>query len=147
MEDGPKRRAPEVRLSERLLGWLDANLPAVPPDCPERRLLEYVGSQLAERHGLQPLGARRLGNLDDATEEMLARLDEIGAEPMLPLTAEQWRVFAAGLPFSQDEIAASSAQAVREWLPNADGRPLVVIATLMHACGVVKGALVESWRR
>lgn len=141
------RRAGEVRFVERLLGWLDANLPALPPGTPERRLLEWVAAELAARHGLPSIRSPRIATLDDASEEMLARLAEIGAAPMEPLTSEQWQTFGAGLPFTQDEIAESSARAAREWLPNANGRPKVVIASVMHSCGIVKGALVESWRR
>ena len=141
------RSASEVRFVERLLGWLDANLPALPHDAPERRLLESVAGDLAERHGLPPLRSPRIATLDDASAELLARLAEVGADPMAPLTPEQWAIVGAGIALDIDEIADESARTVEAWLPNANGRPKVVLASIMHGCGVVKGALVQSWRR
>lgn len=139
-------RSMEVRLVERFLGWADANLPTAPRDSRSRQILESVAADLAERHGL-PLRSPRIATLDDASAELLARLTEVGADPMAPLTSEQWRIVGAGIDLGIDEIADESARTVEAWLPNANGRSKVVLASIMHGCGVVKGALVQSWRR
>lgn len=140
-------RLTRTRFVEGLLGWLDANVPALPPDAPERRLMEYIGGALAERHGLPPLGSRRRVTLRDAKRELAERLRESGAEPWEPLTPEQWATYGAGMPFGYDELADLSAEITREAMPRADGRPKIVIGSGMHFCGAMLGALAQSWRR
>jgi hypothetical protein len=138
--------ASEARLVASFLRWLDLHLPTVEPDSPSARLLRGIGDDLAAHYRMPRDGARS-GDLDQAQEEVIARLRDAGAELWVPPSAEQWRTFGAGLPFTQDELADCSARSVAEFLPNANGRPKVVIAQGMHSCGVIKGALVQSWRR
>jgi hypothetical protein len=145
MERG-NRAAGEARLVVSFLAWLDLHLPTVEPDSPSARLLRRIGDDLAALHRIPRDGTQR-GSLDHAQEEVLARLDDAGAELWVPPTPEQWRTFGAGMPFTQDELADAAAHSVAEFLPNANGRPKIVIAQAMHACGVIKGALVQSWRR
>jgi hypothetical protein len=138
--------AGEARLVASFLRWLDLHLPTAEQDSPTARLLRGIGDDLAAHHRM-PSDAVPNGDLDQAQAEVLARLDDAGAELWVPPTPEQWRVFGAGMPFTQDELADCSARSVAEFMPNANGRPKVVIAQAMHACGIIKGALVQSWRR
>jgi hypothetical protein len=137
----------EIRFCERFIGWLDANLAALPEDSPVRLIAEECGTALARRCGLPGLGTRPLGSLADATTELEARLAEVGAQPMEPLTPEQFRVVAAGIPIDLDELRSGGDDCAARWLASTDGRGVEAIALAFHSAGVLKGALVQSWRR
>jgi hypothetical protein len=139
--------AAEVRFAERFIGWLDANLPALPEDSTIRMTAETCGNALARLCGLPDLGGRPLGTLTDATTELEARLEDAGAAPMVPLTPEQWRIVGAGIPLSLDELRDSADECAERWLAATDGHSAEAIALAFHSAGVLKGALVQSWRR
>jgi hypothetical protein len=139
--------AAEVRFAERFVGWLDANLPALPEDSTVRTTAEACGSALARLCGLPALGGRPLGTLDDATTEIEARLEEAGAALMVRLTPEQWEIVGAGIPVDLDDLRNGAASCVARWLSSTDGYSVEEIAIAFHSAGVLKGALVQSWRR
>jgi hypothetical protein len=136
----------DLAFAARLLLFLEPQLDTISPAL--QRPVRVLADLLASRFGLAKLDGNMPGaSLHDASVEMYARLAEINVAPFAPMTPDEWESFGVGLPFTHDELMDASSRTAADHVPLDDDRPRRAIAATMHACGAIKGALVESWRR
>jgi hypothetical protein len=138
------------RLAERTVGFLVAYLSGdgdAEASSRLRRRLRALAEDLIEDYSLPPFDATPPATLADASDELLDRCQRAGVGIMQPFGAEAEKIVLEGLPFSLDEIIEEAARSANEFLPMANGRPRLHVATMFGACGVIKGAIAAKWQR
>jgi hypothetical protein len=96
--------------------------------------------------GVTAAGQAR-GTLLDAKLEFDARIEELGIPHYArTVTPEQYRQLANGISITQEQLATVTPHSVGRHIRAAEALPLERVAAGQWACGVLVGALAESWR-
>lgn len=105
-------------------------------------LLNRYGAQYGMTLASYAGGPR--GTLLDAKVELEERFEELGLNAFAPMSDEEFRIYAEGTAIRREELETVSPQVAGRHIRMNVDHP--TMASGIYACGVVAGALTQSWR-
>jgi hypothetical protein len=141
--DAHTRAAFIARLIRAALPVMD-DLPEGPL---KREFIAFIRRHGTE-HGITLTGyTQPKATLLDAKLEVDARIDELGLGSYAEtLTTTQYRELTNGTSIVREQLEVVTRHSIGRHLKDAKRLPLERVAAGHYACGIVVGALAESWR-